>query len=75
MTAWQVFFSWPAGGVWSNLVASLICVGVAWWRIRAKLIAHHAAQIAQAARHHREHLEQAAAHHQELMGCRDAQVP
>lgn len=27
MSAWQVFFSWPAGGVWSNILASLIWAG------------------------------------------------
>jgi len=24
MTAWSVFFSWPSGGVWGNLLASLL---------------------------------------------------
>jgi hypothetical protein len=57
----------PAGGaVWSNLVASVVCVLVAWWRIRAKMIAHHAQQLAQSAAHHKELLAQAATHHQEL---------
>lgn len=33
---WDAFFSWPSGGVWSNLLASLI-VGVAlyFWKGRA----------------------------------------
>ena len=61
------YFGLPAGAVWSNLVASLICVGVAWWRIRAKLIAHHAQALAQAVRHHQESMAQSAAQHQQLM--------
>lgn len=24
MSTWWLFFGWPAGGVWSNLIASLI---------------------------------------------------
>lgn len=24
MTTWQTFFSWPTGGIWSNLLASVI---------------------------------------------------
>jgi hypothetical protein len=67
MDTWQVFFGWPGGGVWSNLLASAICVGVAWWRLRAKMIAHHAAQMAQAARHHKEQLTQADVHHKERL--------
>lgn len=24
MSVWQAFFGWPAGGVWANLVASVL---------------------------------------------------
>lgn len=61
------YFGWPHGAVWSNLVASAVCVGGAWWRIRARQIAHHAAVLAQAERHHqalRQHLAtELTAHH------------
>ena len=57
----------PAGGaVWSNLVASVICVLVAWWRIRARMIAHHAQALAQAAAHHKAAMAQAQQHHEAL---------
>lgn len=58
----------PAGGaVWSNLVASIICVLVAWWRIRARMIAHHATAVALAKRHHQDRMDQADEHHQAAM--------
>lgn len=60
------YFGWPVGAVYSNLIASLICVGVAWWRLRARMIAHHAEALAQAARHHAERIRQAAEHHEAL---------
>lgn len=53
----------PHGQIWPNLLASLVCVGVAWWRIRARMIAHHLEQLAQAEAHHlalREHVTAAA---------------
>ena len=49
-----LYFGWPAGAVYSNLLASAICVGLAWWRLRAKMIAHHLEQLAQRERHHDE---------------------
>lgn len=61
-----LFFGWPAGGVYSNLVASVICVAVAWWRIRARLIAHHAQALAQSARHHKTAMAHAQACHDAL---------
>jgi hypothetical protein len=62
----RLYFGWPAGAVWSNLVASLICVGLAWWRIRARMIAHHAQALAQAAAHHKAQLALAREHHEAL---------
>lgn len=34
MNAWSLFFSWPDGGVWSNLIASGLCfiLGFLWAR-------------------------------------------
>jgi len=67
MSAWSAYFGLPLGAVYSNLIASVICVGVAWWRIRARLIHHHVQALALAARHHHEKLDQAEAHHQAAM--------
>lgn len=58
------YFGWPDGAVWSNLLASLICAGVVWWRLHVRMVAQHAEVLAQGARHHREHLGQSEAHHQ-----------
>ena len=66
MTVLGLYFGWPAGAVYSNLIASVICVGVAWWRLRARTIAHHAEALAQAARHHIERMAQAEEHHEAL---------
>jgi hypothetical protein len=60
------YFGWPDGAVWSNLLASLVCVGLAWWRLRAKSVAHHAEQLAQEARHHRELMAAQQSHHDEM---------
>ena len=55
------YFGLPAGAVWSNLIASLICVGVAWWRLRARLVRHHVQAL-----HHKQQLAQAEKHHQDM---------
>lgn len=55
--------TWGTGG---NLVAWVICGAVAAVWLRAKLKAHHLAELAQAARHHKELMAQAATQHQEL---------
>jgi hypothetical protein len=49
-----LYFGLPAGAVWSNLIASAICAGLIWWRLRARMIAHHLEHLAQAERHHLE---------------------
>ena len=56
MSVLHFYFGWPDGAVWSNLVASAICSVVIWWRLRARIIAHHAAMLIQADRHHAEHM-------------------
>jgi hypothetical protein len=66
VTVLAFYFGWYAGAVWSNLLASVICVGVAWWRLRARMITHHAEQLAQAARHHAERLKLAGEQHEAL---------
>jgi hypothetical protein len=54
MSVFLYYFGWPDGAVWSNLLASVICAGVVWWRLRARMIAQHVEQLAQAERHHRD---------------------
>lgn len=45
MNTWDLFFSWPAGGVWSNLIASAITTTLAGtlvvWRFLKKLRLEH----------------------------------
>jgi hypothetical protein len=36
------------------LAASAICAGIIWWRLRARMTAHHLERLAQGERHHRE---------------------
>lgn len=52
MSVLGFYFGWPLGAVWSNLLASAICAGLIWWRVRARMIAHHLEQMAQRERHH-----------------------
>lgn len=54
MNVLAFYFGWPLGAVWSNLLASAICAGLVWWRVRARMIAHHLEQMAQRERHHEE---------------------
>jgi hypothetical protein len=72
MSVWHLFFSWPAGGTWSNMIASLEWVavaGAAVWlfrdRIGRRLAAwwhkHHGPHLA------RTHLEVLRAHDEERM--------
>jgi hypothetical protein len=56
MSVLHFYFGWPDGAVYSNLVASAICSVLIWWRLRARIIAHHAAVLIQADRHHAEHM-------------------
>lgn len=41
MNAWHLFFHWPDGGVWSNLLASLLWVPVSWAGVHGLLVWHH----------------------------------
>lgn len=35
MNLWQSWFSFPNGGIWSNLIASVIVAVIAWfWKIK-----------------------------------------
>ena len=66
MSVLAFYFGWPLGAVWSNLLASAICAVLIWWRVKARMIAHHVEQIAQKERHHAEQLALAAIRHAEL---------
>ena len=52
MSVLHFYFGWPLGAVYGNLAASAICAGLIWWRIRARMVAHHLEQMAQAERNH-----------------------
>lgn len=53
MHALALFFSWPTGGVWSNLVASAIVGGLAWlWaRRHVKALRSQVHELMDAHRH------------------------
>jgi len=48
------YFGWPDGAVWSNLLASAICAGIVWWRLRARMVAHQVELLVQQERQHRD---------------------
>ena len=66
MSVLRLYFGWPAGAVYSNLLASAICAALVWWRLRARMILHHAEHLAETERRHLEHLAQAEQHHADL---------
>lgn len=41
MSFWAVFFAWPTGGVWANILASFIWVVLAGVPAYIKVRAHH----------------------------------
>jgi hypothetical protein len=57
--------TWGTGG---NLVAWILCGVLAGLWLRARMKAHHLAQLALAARHHRDKTTQAQSHHEQLLG-------
>jgi hypothetical protein len=48
----ELFFGWPAGAVWSNLLASAVCSAGALLVALVKLNRQHRERVAQAERHH-----------------------
>ena len=56
MSVLALYFGWPAGAVYSNLLASAICAVFVWWRLRVRMVAHHLEQLAQRDQHHAEHM-------------------
>lgn len=80
----NVFFGWPAGGVWSNLLASALTTLGVYLRAAAKLrqsraedraataaalAAHRALITAQLAAHRKNVATQLAAHHQAVLAA------
>lgn len=76
MSIWAIFFGWPNGGVWSNLIASGICLAIGsvaalagLRNLKATLERHHAERLAQdralagEASTHREKLHRALLEH------------
>lgn len=56
---WQwihLYFGWPQGFVWPNVVANPVVIGLGlWWstaRVKLHLNKHHAEKLAQAQEHH-----------------------
>lgn len=66
MSVLLYYFRWYDGAVWSNLLASAICAGIVWWRLRARIVTQHAELLVQSARHHLERMTQAEEHHEAL---------
>ena len=62
-----LYFGWPTGAVWSNLLASGICSLLVYLRMHAKLKASHQALADQAQQQHTERMAQAVAHHGALL--------
>ena len=60
------YFGWPHGQVWPNLLASVLCAGLVWWRLHRRSVVSHAEQAAVALRLHFERLDQADRHADEL---------
>ena len=56
MSVWEIFFGWPSGQVWPNLVASAVtsasAIGLLGWRTLRKMETHHQARMAQDREHH-----------------------
>lgn len=45
MTTWDIFFSWPAGGVWGNLIAAVLWVPITFTTSHIMLRRHHDKKI------------------------------
>ncbi len=56
MSVLHFYFGWPEGAVWSNLLASAICAAIVWWRLKARIVAHHVETRLRDERHHAEHM-------------------
>jgi hypothetical protein len=59
VTAWQAFFSWPSGGVWGNLLASLLWAPAAFGVHHAAMRRHHTRVTAQQTEELKAHIDAA----------------
>jgi hypothetical protein len=66
-TWWRDLFGAGTWGTGGNMVAWVICGGLAFANVRARDKAHHAAAMLLARRHHDERIAQAEEHHQAAM--------
>jgi Na+/alanine symporter len=74
VTHWlAVFFDWPEGSVWSNLVASALTAAGLWFRAKAKLAQVRAEERATTdqtlAEHRAAVAQQLADHHQAVLAA------
>jgi hypothetical protein len=65
--AFRGFFAWPNGGIWSNLLASLLLGIPAVYAILRRLARQHAEHLHLLHTHHVEHLEALRLHHENLV--------
>jgi hypothetical protein len=63
----ELFFGWPAGGVWSNIVASVLWGAPAVYAILRKITKNHAEHLRLLRSHHEEHLAVLHEHHARLI--------
>lgn len=54
---WASFFGWPSGGVWSNLLASLMWTGPAFVTHHVLIRRHHTRTTARQTRELKEHID------------------
>lgn len=79
MSLWALFFGWPAGGIWPNLLASAVTApagaaaggALVWWRARGHLRSRDEQHAAELTAHHAairaDVAGQLAAHHQAVL--------
>jgi hypothetical protein len=83
VSTWQLFFSWPDGQVWPNLIASAITsagtASLIAWRFLIKVRNEHEAHRALLRREHVEHREllqqQLDLHHEQITKTLRATLP
>lgn len=64
--AFDSFFAWPDGGVWSNIAASLLWAVPAGYAVLRRQARMHAEQLATLKGHHAEHMAEVRDHHQQV---------
>lgn len=71
MSMWGLYFGWPSGQLWPNLLASAVAsaaaVGVAWWRLHRQSARQHVEHLAVVARNHFDLMQQGQAQHRQRL--------